>query len=112
MSKTVSICCRLPSGLLLQVGNKFVELAGQRQAQERSPIILLSQNDYGVTEVDAEFWEAWVKQVGEDYAPLKTQAIFEAANTKEVAAKVKDVKKEKTGHEPLPQMDKDIEAVK
>lgn len=111
MSK-VSIGCRLPSGLIIRVGDTEVELAGQRQRQEHSPVILLGENDFGTTEVDASFWSAWKKQVGEDFAPLKSKAIFEASNAKEVAAKAKDVKKEKTGHEPLPQVDKDIEAVK
>lgn len=109
---TVTIGCRLPSGLILQVGDKFVELAGQRQTQQRSPIILLSADDYGTTEVEASFWEAWKAIVGAKFAPLESGAIFEAKTVKEADAKAKDLKGKKTGHEPLPQVDKDIEAVK
>lgn len=109
---TITIGCRLPSGLLLQVGEVFVELEGQRQTQQRSSIVLLSADDYGTTEVDAGFWDAWTKQVGPNFAPLKSGAIFEAKSTKEAAAKAKDLKEKKTGHEPLPQVAKDIEAAK
>lgn len=111
MSK-VSIGCRLPSGLIIRVGDVAIELAGQRQRQENSPVILLGENDYGVTEVDASFWEAWKKLVGDEFAPLKSKALFEASTAKEAKAKATEFKKEKTGHEPLPQIAKDIEAVK
>lgn len=110
MSKTVTIGCRLPNGLILEIAGKGqVELAGQRQAQARSPIILLSEDDYGVTEIDADFWEAWKKQVGPDFAPLKSQAIFEAADEKSVKSRVRELAKEKTGHEAMPQNAKGIE---
>lgn len=110
MSK-ITIGCRLPNGLLLDLGDNQtppVEIAGQRQAQERSKIVLLSEDDYGTTEVDASFWEAFCKRVGPDFAPLKSGAIFEAKNQREAKAKHKDLKGEKTGHEPLPQETGDI----
>jgi hypothetical protein len=103
MGQTVTIGCRLPSGLIAEVTNVRVTLHGQRQAQERSPIILLSEDDYGLTEVDADFWEAFKKRVGPDYAPIKSGAVFEAKNQNEAKGKAKELKKEKTGHEPLPQ---------
>lgn len=107
---TITIGCRLPSGLVIQIpGASPIELEGQRQAQARSPIILLSADDYGVTEVDESYWEAWKKQVGPEYAPLVSGAVFEAKNTKEAAAKAKDLKGKKTGHEPLPQEQPGIE---
>lgn len=109
---TVTIGCRLPTGLVLQVGEKFVELEGQRQTQKRSPVIILTTDDFGVNEVDAAFWEAWKAQVGAEFAPLKSGAIFEAKNEKEAAAKSKDLKDKRTGHEPIAQSAKDIEAVK
>lgn len=109
MSNTVTIGCRLPSGLILEVSGKRVELQGQRQAQEGRSIILLGEADYGVTEVDAAYWEAFKKEVGPDFAPLKSKAIFEAKSEKEAKAIHKEVKKEKTGHEPLPQVAPGIE---
>ncbi|WAX22785.1 hypothetical protein MAJJADAN_00023 [Pseudomonas phage Amjad_SA] len=109
MSNTVTIGCRLPSGLILEVNGKRVELQGQRQAQEGREIILLGESDFGVTEVDAAYWEAFKKEVGPEFAPLKSKAIFEAKNEKEAKAIHKEVKKEKTGHEPLPQTQKGVD---
>lgn len=103
----ITIGCRLPSGLIIDLmkdGKKVeVELAGQRQTQARSSIIILSNDDYGTTEVDASFWEEWKASVGADYAPLASGAIFEAKNTNEAGAKAKDLKDKKTGHEPAKQ---------
>lgn len=109
---TVIIGCRLPSGIILDLGDPTkpsVELNGQRQAQENSPIVILSNDLYGTTEVDTEFWEAFKARVGAEFAPLKSGAIFEAKNEKEAKAKAKDLKEAPTGHEPLPQKTKDIE---
>ena len=103
---TVTIGCRLPSGLILDLGDQKtppVELEGQRQAQARSKIVLLSEDDYGTTEVDQSFWEAFMARVGPDFAPVKSGAIFVAKNEKEAKAMHKDLKGQKTGHEPLPQ---------
>jgi hypothetical protein len=108
---TISIGCRLPNGLIIDLGDATkpsIELAGQRQAQENSPIVLLNESHYGVTEVDESYWEAWKKHVGPEFAPLKSQAIFEAKNEKEAKAKAKDLKEVKTGHEPLKQEVGDI----
>lgn len=106
MSKpTILIGCRLPSGILLELSNGAqVELAGQRQAQERSPIILLTENDYGLTEVDSDFWTQWKKEFA-GFQPLTSGAIFEAKDEKDAKAIHKELKGEKTGHEPLPQTD-------
>lgn len=104
----ITIGCRLPSGIILDLGDNTtppVELAGQRQAQARSKIITLTDDDYGTTEVDASFWGAFVKRVGPEFAPIKSGAIFVAKNEREAAAIAKDLKGKKTGHEPLPQED-------
>lgn len=103
MGQTVTIGCRLPSGLVIEVNDIQVTLAGQRQSQERSPIILLSEDDYGLTDVDADYWEAFKKRVGQDFAPIKSGAVFEAKNHGDAKGKAKELKKEKTGHEPLSQ---------
>lgn len=108
---TITIGCRLPNGLFLDLGDPtkpVVELAGQRQAQARSPIIILSEDDYGTTEVDLSFWEAFKARVGPEFAPIKSGAVFEAKSEKEAKAIAKDLKGKKTGHEPLAQEDKDI----
>lgn len=107
MSKTIVIGCRLPCGITLDLVNAAgkevkVLLNGQNSAQEGSPIILLSERDYGVTDVDAEFWEAWKKQYA-DFQPLKVGAIFEAKDERDAKAVHRELKAEKTGHEPMPQ---------
>lgn len=99
----VTIGCRLPTGLVIEVNQHKVTLEGQRQAQERSPIILLTEDDYGITEVESSFWEAWKKQVGDDFTPLKSGAVFEAKSAREAGAKAKDMKEAPTGHEPMKQ---------
>lgn len=115
---TVTIGCRLPNGFLAELasGQKIL-FNGQKTAQGRSPIILLSEDDCGYTEVEQQFWDAFVAQVtagpGDStvpFAPIASGAIFVAKNQKEAEAIHRDVKKEKTGHEPMPQKSKDIEA--
>lgn len=113
---TVTIGCRLPSGLIIDLEKdgkivKSIELEGQRQLHARSKIIILGEEDYGTTEVDAADWEHFKKQVGEEFAPLVSGAIFEAKNEKDAKAKAKELKKEKTGHEPMAQEDNGIESV-
>lgn len=99
----IVIGCRLPSGLIIDIGpdHPTVELAGKRQAKEGSPIIILAEPDCGYTQVDASYWEAFKKRVGPDFAPIKSGAVFEAKTLKDANAKNKELKKEKTGHEPL-----------
>lgn len=108
----VTVGCRLPSGLEIQVGEKKIELAGQNQRYKELgiEIILLKDEDYGTTEVDASFWEAWKQIVGQDFAPLKSGAIFESKNATEAKAQAKDLKEKKTGHEPMPQTDGNVKA--
>lgn len=107
----ITIGCRLPNGIVLELatGHK-VTLNGQNDAQKRSPVILLSEEDCGYTDVDAAFWEKWKAEVGAEFAPLASLAIFEAKSQRDAEAVHREVKKEKTGHEPMPQKAKDIEA--
>lgn len=107
----ITIGCRLPNGIILELpSGAKVTLKGQNSAQARSPIILLSEEDCGFTEVDASFWEAWKAHVGPDFAPLASLAIFEAKSQRDAESLHKEVKKQKTGHEPASQTDAKIEA--
>lgn len=105
MADVIVIGCRLPCGLVLEHEGKQVTLAGQNQ--NKQGIILLSQDDYGETIVDASYWAAW-KKANAGYTPLVTGAIFEAKNQAEAKSKQKELKGEKTGHEPMPQTDGNI----
>ena len=103
----VVIGCRHPCGIIINLINSSgqevkIKLNGQNSDQEGREIILLSERDYGVTDVDAEFWVKWKEQY-KDFAPLKTGMIFEAKDERDAKAIHKELMKEKTGHEPMPQ---------
>ena len=113
MSKTIFIGCRLPNGVEIEAVDasgkmQKVTLLGQNSAQARSPIIILSPDDYGLTEVDEAFWVAWKKDFAE-FPPLLNGAIFEAKSEKDADAIHDELKDEKTGLEGIPQTDKNIE---
>jgi hypothetical protein len=95
MAKII-IGCRLPNGLVLTHGNSSATLAGLHSSK-------IIGATHVTTEVDAELWEAWKTLMGKDFAPLKTGAIFEARNETEALAKSKELRKEKTGFEPMQQ---------
>jgi hypothetical protein len=94
----IIIGCRLPNGLTLThpISKEKVTLDGLYKAK-------IVGSTHVSTEVDADFWEAWKASMGKDYAPLKSGAIFEARNETEAIAKAKDLRKEKTGLEPMAQ---------
>jgi PHD/YefM family antitoxin component YafN of YafNO toxin-antitoxin module len=102
MADVIVIGCRHPVGIVLEHDGVQVTLAGQNQ--NKQGIVLLSQDDYGETIVDASYWAAW-KKANAGFAPLETGMIFEAKNQSEAKSKAKELKKEKTGHEPMPQVD-------
>jgi hypothetical protein len=99
----IVIGCRLPHGLTLSHPNPEVKhkvtLAGLHSSK------LVNRDggpaaQYVTTTVDADFWEVW-KTAYRGYKPLQTGAIFEARNETEAIAKAKELRKEKTGLEPL-----------
>lgn len=105
--ETVLIGCRLPNGITLRLKQEGkseetrVVLKGN-SGEKLDSGIYLPPKAFSTTEVDAEFWAAW-KALYVGFPPLKNRAIFEARNEQEAAAKAKDVEKEKTGFEQIPQ---------
>lgn len=99
MAQKIIIGCRLPNGILLKHPNPDVSATVKLNGKFSSKIIGAT---YGSTEVDADFWEAWKKAYA-NYQPLKSGAIFEARSETEAVAKAKELVKEKTGFEPMPQ---------
>jgi hypothetical protein len=93
----VIIGCKLPNGLTLThpVSKEQVTVAGMHASK-------VIGSTHMNTPVDAEFWAAW-KTAYSDYAPLKNGSIFEARNETEALAKSKELRKEKTGFEPMAQ---------
>ena len=94
----IIIGCRLPNGLTIAHPNTGVKatIAGMYSSK-------IIGATHITTEVDAELWEAWKTSVGKDYAPLKSGAIYEARSATEALDKAKDLRKEKTGFEPMAQ---------
>lgn len=94
---TVTIGCKLPNGIIMQVGKTRVRVNGWNQN-------LIQGISHGTTEnVPADLWEAWKKEHAESKL-VKDGFIFASESTKNVEAKAKDKKDQKSGHEQLPQI--------
>ncbi|QDJ35838.1 hypothetical protein CBR67_03765 [Bordetella hinzii] len=91
---TVTVACKLPNGLVMDIPGA------------KEPVVLKGSNHadaiagHGLTEVDADFWEAWTKLYA-DFQPLKQEMIFAQGNERNAVAKSKERKDEKTGLEGL-----------
>jgi len=95
---TVTIGCKLPNGIIMQVdGHKDVRINGWNNNA-------IVGADHGLTEnVPAALWEAWSKLHAESKL-VKGGFIFAAKNEREAKAKAKDNKGNKSGHEQLPKV--------
>lgn len=92
-SKTVSVGCRLPNGVVLELGDKKVTLNGLNK-------VVIIGVDHGITEVDGDFWAAW-SELNKDFTPFKNGAIFSAGDAKSTSALAEDLQGVKTGLEPI-----------
>lgn len=101
---TITIGCKLPQGIVLKLDDypETVTLKGRNADMKGGLGIRLL--DYGVTEVEEEFWEKWKSQYS-NFQPFKNKAIFEADEAEELA-------NEKTGLEPLDPNSRGVESVK
>lgn len=68
-SNTVVVGCKLPNGLIVDLCDPGVNEHGQKiMIPRRQPVTFKGANSsnivggFGLTDVDADFWEAWVKQ--------------------------------------------------
>jgi hypothetical protein len=98
MANTVTIGCKLPNGIVLELPDKDGKIVTVTLAGSNSSKVLGAL--HGETGVDADFWAGW-KSANKDFVPFKSGAIFEAKTPKDAAAKAKDTPE--TGLEPLPQ---------
>lgn len=64
----VTVGCKLPNGLMLEVGPKQVQVAGWRNNAVK--IV----GGYGLTQVEKAFWEAWLAEHGQQ--PYVKTALF------------------------------------
>lgn len=119
MADQVIVACKLPSGLLAEVVNNsgvrvrvaFNGSAAARRlerADERGNPIDMGplqsvKGGYGLTPVDADFWEQWIKENAE-YPAVKAGLIF-ASSTSKGAATTPDAAAERaeirSGLEPI-----------
>ena len=101
----VMVGCKLPNGLIIQVGDKRACLRGsaipvQPRRKFVAPEMVLLDS---LNPIDKELWDEFVAKMGPDYAPIKSGAIYAANNKAELMVKAKDREKVKTGMEPLPE---------
>ena len=96
-SSTVTVGCKLPHGLVLELGEKSVVLNGANS----SNII----GGYGLTEgVDAAFFDAWMEK-HEAMPFVRNQLVFAQATSANAKAEATEKANEKTGFEGMTQKD-------
>lgn len=97
MASKITVGCKLPHGLIMDMGDKRVTLKGANS----SGVI----GGHGVTEgVDSDFYNAWMKK-NASLEFVKRGFIFANEKPSEVAAEAADLSKEKTGFEALTRSD-------
>ena len=89
----ITIGCRLPHGIVLEVGGKIINILGLNRS-------LVIGAEYMANEVDSALWNAWAKE-NEGSKLLTSGALFAASSEKDAKAKAKELKSVKTGLEPV-----------
>lgn len=108
MSKKVLIGCRLPHGLVLEYRGVSVTLKGKNSKVLPSVGIYVPEQDFATTEVDADFWEAWIKEHS-TFPAVTSNSIFVAKDPSSAEAVAKELRAESTGFEQLdPIKEKDV----
>lgn len=104
MADTVTVACKLPNGLVAEVGDVKIEFVGSRIPLDDNGNRISDRElpgGYGITNnVPKEFWDKW-KADHEDTPLIKNGIILataRAADTKAAAVASKDVE---TGLDPL-----------
>lgn len=92
----ITVCCKLPFGLHMDVGNQRVTLNGANSAQ----IVDSHGVKTGLTQVDKGFFDAWLG-IHKDAAFVKNGAIFASDSAGRARAEASERRDEKTGFEGL-----------
>lgn len=114
---TVSVACKIPNGIVMQMGEKKVVLHGSNVAIDKTNFILsphLAPNGFGITNnVDEDFFKAWMAE-HKTLEAVKNGLIFAASKSNDTIAQTKDRKDIKTGLERIDpnKPAKDIEPIK
>lgn len=88
-SSTVTVGCKLPNGLVLELAGQRHELAGARTAKA---------GGYGLTPVPADFWQAWAQKYA-GFPPLEAGLIFAQTTPEKAAGQAKEQASLRTGME-------------
>ncbi|MGO3517881.1 hypothetical protein [Acetobacter cibinongensis] len=89
---TVTIACKLPTGLVLTVGQVSYTLAGSNSASVLG--------GYGLTPVPADFWAAW-SGLYAAYPPFRQGLIFAQTTAEKAAAQAQEQASLRTGLEAI-----------
>lgn len=89
---TVTVGCKLPNGLYLDVQGKRAPLAGANSSR----IV----GGYGLTEVNKDLWDAWVKAYA-DSPLLRGDLVFAQGNASSAESKASEQGEVKSGLEQL-----------
>ena len=101
MGAVVTVGCKLPHGLVAQVGDQTITFKGLNSTQHGDGETLILFNHYALTHnVPEDFWNEWVKAHA-DFAFVKNGMVFADKVVKNVDAIAKERKSEKTGFEFL-----------
>lgn len=96
---TVTIGCKLPNGIWMQVGEKSIRIKGWNNNE-------IKGGTHGITEgVPQEVWEKW-RKTHADSKLVKGEFIFAVGDTKRAQDKAKEQAKNKSGHEQMAKLTK------
>lgn len=90
---TVTIGCKIPLGLVLEVGNKKVTLNGSNKT-------LIPEFGIGLTEVEKDFADQWFKE-NSFRSCVVNNLVFVEKDDKSAVAKAKEIIDVKSGTERL-----------
>ena len=118
----LNVYCKLPQGLTmcLEKDGEVIRVTLPRTSRYIQPHPKFKPTkeefivfQHSVTPVAKEFWEAWKKRMGAEYAPLKQGLIFAVEQPKNTdgIARTKDMETAKTGFEQLDPKDKDNKVI-
>lgn len=92
---TVTIACRLPNGLTLEVDGVKKTINGYNSVA--SSLIVGEHNKIGVTEdVDKSFWDKW-REIYKDHPICVNQHVYETKSESSAKAQAKELKGVKSG---------------
>lgn len=91
-SKMVVVGCKLPHGLHLDHGGRRVTINGANSSR--------LVGGYGFTEIDREFWEAWLEG-HKEYPPVVHGLVYAQTDAKSAESKADEQAGILSGFEPI-----------